>query len=307
MDKPHVVTTTIEHDSIFKPLESLRESGKIDVSYVPVSKLSGQVVPNDIENALRENTCLVTVMLANNETGVIQPLAEIVKVVRKYQNKLRPIICHTDAAQAIGKIEVDVNYLGVDSLTIVGHKMYGPRNGVLYVRKLGTVFPICPSILGGGQERGYRSGTENTVDIVGLGKAAELVTENFNEYSTHMLKIKTHLQDSLKKEFGGKMHINNNFEDGTTLPNTLNISLLGAACKGSAILSKCQSLAASSAAACHKDGKPSKILLACGIPEEVAANAIRLSVGRETTKLDVDTAVKDLKQAWLNITQKNII
>lgn len=166
--KPHILTTNVEHDAILLPLRHYETEKLADVDFVPVSMSSGQVLIEEIEKLIKPNTCLVTVMLANNETGVIMPVAEISRKIREL-NEIRQkeglcrILIHTDAAQAIGKISVDVEELGVDYLTIVGHKFYGPRIGALFVKEMAEdSTPLYPMFFGGGQERGLRPGTENT-------------------------------------------------------------------------------------------------------------------------------------------------
>nr|XP_057928804.1 selenocysteine lyase isoform X2 [Doryrhamphus excisus] len=235
---PHIITSNVEHDSIKLVAEHLQRDGKVDVTFVPVSTVTGQVEVSDVLAAVRPGTCLVTIMLANNETGVIMPVREVcqrVKSLNKQSQRLR-ILLHTDAAQALGKIQVDVRDLGVDYLTIVGHKFYAPRIGALFVNGPGVTTPLYPMLFGGGQERNFRPGTENTPMIAGLGWR---------------------------------------------------------------VLSHCKKLQASVGAACHSDrgDRPSHILLSCGVCPEVAANSLRLSVGRRTCKTHVDEVVEDLKNA----------
>lgn len=203
--RPHFITCTVEHDSIRLPLEHLVEDQVAEVTFVPVSKVNGQVEVEDILAAVRPTTCLVTVMLANNETGVIMPISEISRRI-KALNQIRAasglprVLVHTDAAQALGKRRVDVEDLGVDFLTIVGHKFYGPRIGALYVRGVGKLTPLYPMLFGGGQERNFRPGTENTPMIAGLGKAADLVSENCETYEAHMRDIRDYLEERLEAE-----------------------------------------------------------------------------------------------------------
>uniref|UniRef100_A0A8I3Q193 Selenocysteine lyase n=1 Tax=Canis lupus familiaris TaxID=9615 RepID=A0A8I3Q193_CANLF len=200
---PHLITCTVEHDSIRLPLEHLLEEQVAAVTFVPVSKVNGQVEVEDILAAVRPATCLVTIMLANNETGVIMPISEISQRIKALNQKraasgLPVILLHTDAAQALGKQRVDVEDLGVDLLTIVGHKFYGPRIGALYIRGLGELTPLYPMLFGGGQERNFRPGTENTPMIAGLGKAAELVTKNCEAYEAHMRDVRDYLEERLE-------------------------------------------------------------------------------------------------------------
>lgn len=297
---PHIITSNVEHDSIKLVAEHLQKDGKADVTFVPVSKVTAHVEVEDIIAAVRPNTCLISIMLANNETGVIMPLQEIcqrIKSLNKQHDRLR-ILLHTDAAQALGKIRVDACELGVDYLTIVGHKFYAPRIGALYVNGPGVRAPLYPMLFGGGQEGNFRPGTENTPMIAGLGKAAELVTSNLSDYESHMRSTKLYLEERLKAVFKDKIHFNSHYPGSDILPNTCNVSILGQTLQGWRVLSTCRTLLASVGAACHSHSgnRPSHILLSCGVPSEVAANALRLSVGRGTTKADVDAVVEDLRE-----------
>ncbi|XP_002737381.1 selenocysteine lyase-like [Saccoglossus kowalevskii] len=276
---PHVVTSNLEHDSIKLVVEHFVKENKMEATFVTASKLTGRVEVNDIISAIKPNTCLVTVMMANNETGVIQPIAEISKAVKSIKRNPRSevfrILIHTDAAQAIGKIPVDVEELGVDYLTIVGHKFYGPRIGALYAKEPGCTTPIYPMLFGGGQERNFRPGTENTGMIAGLGKV----------------------------EFGERVHFNGRYAESERLPNTCNVSIQGPGLEGYKILQQTKHLQASVGAACHseKHSSPSHILLSIGVPYDVASNAIRLSIGRDTTTDDIDLVVSEIKQAVQNL------
>ncbi|KAM3619327.1 uncharacterized protein V6R79_006341 [Siganus canaliculatus] len=297
---PHIITSNVEHDSIKLPAEHLKKEGKADVTFVPVSKVTARVEVEDILAAVRPNTCLISIMLANNETGVIMPIQEMCQRLKSLNNqreRLR-ILLHTDAAQALGKIRVDARELGVDYLTIVGHKFYAPRIGALYVNSPGTTTPLYPMLFGGGQERNFRPGTENTPMIAGLGKAAELVASNLSEYESHMRSTRLYLEERLKAVFRDKIHFNSHFPGSDILPNTCNMSIQGPSLQGWRVLSNCAKLLASVGAACHSSSgnRPSHILLSCGVPTEVAANALRLSVGRGTTKADVDAVVEDLRE-----------
>ncbi|XP_006866882.1 PREDICTED: selenocysteine lyase [Chrysochloris asiatica] len=303
--KPHFITCTVEHDSIRLPLEHLQEEGMAEVTFVLVSKVSGQAEVDDVLAAVRPTTRLVTIMLANNETGVIMRVPEISQRIkalnlRRVTSGLPRILVHTDAAQVLGKRHVDVEDLGVDFLTIVGHKFYGPRIGALYVRGLAKQTPLHPMLFGGGQEQNFRPGTENTPMIAGLGKAAELVSKNCAAYEAHMREVRDYLEERLQAEFGKKrIHLNSQFPGTERLPNTCNFSIEGPQLQGRLVLAQCRRLLASVGAACHSDlgDQPSPVLLSSGIPFNVARNALRLSVGRHTTKAEVDLIVDDLKQA----------
>ncbi|NXA07906.1 SCLY lyase, partial [Sapayoa aenigma] len=308
---PHIITSSVEHDSIRLPLEQLRKEHLAEVTFVPVSPRSGRAEVDDVLAPIRPNTCLVSLMLANNETGVIMPVAELSQRIRALNQRraaegLPRILVHSDAAQMIGKGHVDVQELGVDYLTIVGHKFYGPRIGALFVRGPGTATPLHPLLFGGGQERSFRPGTENTPMIAGLGQAAELVSKNWESYEAHMREVRDYLEARLEASFGKqRIHFNSHFKGSKRLCNTSNFSILGPGLQGRRVLAHCKVLLASVGAACHSENgdRPSSILLGCGIPPDVAQNALRLSVGRDTTRADVDLAVQDLVQAVAQLEQ----
>ncbi|XP_034337305.2 selenocysteine lyase isoform X2 [Magallana gigas] len=307
---PHFITSNLEHDAVKLVLEHFAEEGIASVTFVPASPKTGHVMVDDVIAAIRPSTCMISIMLANNETGIIQPVKgmfERVKQINTSRKTIPKILLHTDAAQAIGKIPVSVQDLGADYLTIVGHKFYGPRIGAIYVKDLGSSkeVPLYPMFYGGGQERNYRPGTENTAMIAGLGQASKLVTENIDKYNRHMEKVRDYLEERLKAEFGEEICFNGRIGKSCRIPNTCNMSLLSVDCSGSEVLSHCTHVQASVGAACHAQNRPSPILLALDIEEDVARRAIRLSVGRETTQEDIDCTVNDLKQAVEKIQSKN--
>ncbi|XP_067315703.1 selenocysteine lyase [Pseudorasbora parva] len=309
---PHIIISNVEHDSIKLTAKHLLKEGKADVTFVPVSKVTARVEVEDVIAAIRPTTCLVSIMLANNETGIIMPIKDIcqmVKDVNKQRAASAPrILLHTDAAQAIGKIRVDAHDLGVDYITIVGHKFYGPRIGALFVNDPGTTTPVYPLFFGGGQERNFRPGTENTAMVAGLGKAAELVSSNLAQYEAHFLDIRRYLEQKLLAVFGkDKINFNSHFSGSDILPNTCNVSILGRGLQGRRVLSTCRRLLASVGAACHSDrgDQPSHILLSCGIPYDVATNAVRISVGRSTSREDVDIVVEDLRDTVEQLERMN--
>ncbi|KAL4221829.1 hypothetical protein ACF0H5_020083 [Mactra antiquata] len=305
---PHIISSCIEHPAINEYLKYLQHSKQAEVSYVPISSTTGRLEVTDVIKHIKSNTIMVTVMLANNETGIIQPVKEIchsVKSLVRHEGETQNILVHTDAAQAIGKISVDIRELNVDYLTVVGHKFYGPRNGAMYVKGLDSNdVPLYPMLYGGGQERSYRPGTENTGMIAGLGKACELVSLNREVYEKTMLECRNYLENKLEEYFPGRVHFNGKFEGTERLPNTCNVSILGEKYHGYKVLSRCKILQASVGAACHSQNKPSSILLAIGIDESIARNAIRISVGRSTTTADIDRIVEDIYQAIQSIDQE---
>ncbi|XP_059141437.1 selenocysteine lyase-like isoform X2 [Physella acuta] len=297
LNRPHFITSNIEHDSIKLVLDHYKAEGLADVTEVPVRHSTGAVHVDDVLAAIRPTTVLITIMLANNETGVIQPISAVsqkVKSLKRQKGETEKIFIHTDAAQAIGKIPVNVKELGVDYLTIVGHKFYGPRIGAIYVKNPSETTPLYPMFFGGGQERNFS--TENTPMIAGLGKAAELVYKNLQHYQSHMLDVRDYLEQRLKEIFGEHVIFNGKTNKSDRLPNTCNVSFVGPdMMKGHEILSSLTSIQASVGAACHAQDRPSHILLATGATEFAAFRALRISVGRETTKDDIDFAVKELQ------------
>ncbi|XP_003386612.1 PREDICTED: selenocysteine lyase-like [Amphimedon queenslandica] len=299
---PHVITSTIEHDSVIKPLNHLKDNGSIELTCV--KPVNGYISVSDVMNSVKSNTRLISIMLANNETGAIQPVKEIGEVIRLYNinnNKIgqERILIHTDAAQALGKISVDVQELKVDYLTIVGHKFYGPRIGGLYIKGLtSNETPYKHFFAGGGQERGYRPGTENTPMIVGLGTAAQLVSDRLIHHMSHLRSICEYLRKRLKEKFDDGVHFNSS--DSDCLPNTCNFSLTAShLLQGPVILRHLKSSQISLGAACHSHDtfKASFVLLESGVSEDIALNALRVSVGRETTRADIDIFINDLSQA----------
>ncbi|XP_022202365.2 selenocysteine lyase isoform X2 [Nilaparvata lugens] len=303
-DKVHIITTNVEHVATLNPLKQLKEENKAEVTYVPVDQ-NGYLSSHDIIKAIEDNTCLITIMLANNETGVIFPISDIARELEKMNEMrrvkgLQKVLFHSDAAQAIGKILVDVKDLGIDYLTIAGHKFYGPKVGALYVKGIGgsTAAPIQPVIYGGGQERGFRPGTENTPMIVGLGKAAALVNENIGVYKNHLQQIRDYFENKLSDE----CDITINCKSSPRLPNTSNISFCingkETDFSGAKLLETCKRIIASTTAACHSHTEePSEVLLASGVPRNLATTAVRFSFGRETTRACIDIIIKDLTTA----------
>lgn len=291
---PHIITSNIEHDSIKFPLESMMKGGRIEVTFVPIDTSKATMNVDQLLGAIKPNTMLITLMLANNETGVIQPVAEIgrklsiINTVRTKSN-LPKIVLHSDAAQAIGKIPVDVESLRVDFMTIVGHKFYAPRIGALYIN---SNLPLKPLFYGGGQERALRPGTENTPCIVGLGTASDLVIGNIDTYQEKLNHLKTYFITKLKETFTDEQ-ILVNFGNTKQLPNTISVSLIGSEYSGKEILKHLEhKLQASTGSACHSShDSSSSILISSGLDQSVASKTIRLSVGRETTMKQLDQVV----------------
>ncbi len=279
----HIITTQIEHPAVINPCRFLEKLGA-EVTYIPVDQY-GSVDPHDIQRAITPRTILITVMHANNEVGTIQPIEEISKIAKK-----RGIVFHTDAAQSVGKIATKVDQLGVDLLSIAGHKVYAPKGiGALYIRK---GIPIEPLIHGAGHESGRRAGTENVLLIVGLGKACEIAKQYIGD--DRICTMRDRFWKLLQDDFGEKVVLNGH--PVYRLPNTLNVSFVGKA--GGEILSRLDGVAASTGAACHSGSvELSPVLKAMGISPEVGMGAIRFSLGRTTTIQELERVVHLLRNS----------
>jgi cysteine desulfurase len=277
----HIITTQIEHPAVLNPCKFLEKLGA-ELTYIAVDQY-GRVDPEDIRRAITHKTILITVMHANNEVGTIQPVEEISKIAKKYG-----ILFHTDAAQSVGKIYTKVDDLGVDLLSIAGHKLYAPKGvGALYIREGTSTEPL---IHGAGHESGRRAGTENALLIVGLGKACDLAKKYLNEGK--ILDLRDRFWQLLQKNFGSGVVLNGH--PTHRLPNTLNISFVGKL--GGEILSQLEGVAASTGAACHSGSvELSPVLKAMGVSPEVGMGAIRFSLGRTTTIQELETVLKLLK------------
>ena len=286
----HLVISAIEHPAITEPANFLESLG-YDVTIVPCSS-AGVVDPDDIAQAIRPSTRLVSIMHANNETGVVQPIREISAICRE-----RDVLLHTDAAQSLGKLPVAVDELGVDLLTLAGHKIYAPKGiGVLYVRR-GT--PLSPVQHGAGHEGGLRAGTENVPYIVGLGKAAALATKAVRESAPRMQTLRDKLLAELQAGIGEELSVNG--MQAPRLPNTLSVNFPGV--DGNELLAKVPEICASTGAACHSGQTHiSATLAAMDVPIEVAQGAVRLSLGWYTSEEEVDRAASLLIHAWETLT-----
>jgi cysteine desulfurase len=285
----HVITSTIEHHAVLnacKHLAKYRGTTGCEVTYVPVDG-RGLVDPADVKRAIRPNTKLITIMFANNETGVVQPVAEIGKIAAEAD-----VYFHTDAVQAAGKIPIDVNKIGCDLLTISGHKLHGPQGvGALYVRK-GT--QLEPMLYGGSHERSRRAGTENVPGIVGLGKAAELALAGFERGDNlKMAAARDHLErELLEIEATGLNGAGSNGEGAPRVPNTTNIYFDGIEGEALVIALDLKGLAVSTGAACSSGAiEPSHVLTAMGLRPERARASIRFSLGKQNRAEDIEFAL----------------
>ncbi len=276
----HIITTPIEHKAVLDTCHALEREG-FTVTYLPVDKY-GQVNPKDVEAAVTPKTILVSVMLANNEIGTINPIAEIGKIC-----KAKGVLFHTDAVQGAGKIAIDVEKMGIDLLSASGHKIYGPKGvGILYVRRKNPRVRLEPIIHGGGHERGMRSGTLNVPGIVGFGKAAEVALRNMAEESARLKRLRDRLWDRLRTELDD-IYLNGHPTE--RLDNNLNVSF--AYVEGESLMMGVKEIAVSSGSACTSASlEPSYVLKAIGVSEDLAHTSIRFSVGRMTTDEEVEFA-----------------
>ena len=309
---PHIVTSNVEHPAIEVCLRALEDEGRIRVTYVPV-QTDGCVRARDMIDALTEDTILVTLMLANNESGALQPVRPVAEVCRQ-----RGILVHTDAAQAGGKVSCRLDDLGhPDMVSLVGHKIGAPKGiACLYVR------PQCYEeagrslshhhgilLLGGGQEHGRRGGTENTPYIVGMAVAAAMATTHLAQNAQHMEAMRSRLLAQLEgklEEAGIRVRANGPSDPSKRLPNTLSVGLENIH-SGDLLAEICDQVAASAGATCHSAAGVSSVLRAMKVPEEFARGTLRLSVGPKTTPEDIDQAAELIAKAAIDQSQMDTI
>lgn len=281
----HIITTAIEHHAVLHTCQYLESDG-FEVTYLPVDK-DGLVKPEQVLEAIKPNTVLISIMFANNEIGTIQPIPEIGEIAKE-----KGVLFHTDAVQAIGNIPVDVNKMNIDLLSLSAHKFYGPKGvGALYVRK-GT--KITSFIHGGAQERGRRASTENVPGIVGLGKAIEIATNNIDEYNKKLID----LRDRTIKEVMEKIpFVRLNGHKQKRLPGNVNFSFEFIEGESLLLMLDMKGIAASSGSACTSGSlDPSHVLLSIGLPHEIAHGSLRLTFGEENTHEDIDYLMEVLPQ-----------
>lgn len=278
----HVITSSIEHSAVINTCKRLEQMG-IEVTYLPVNG-RGEIGPDDVRRAIQPNTRLITIMMANNETGVLQPVEEIGRIALEAD-----VFFHTDAVQAAGKVPVDVQKIRCDALSISGHKIHGPQGtGALFVKK-GTL--IQPLLYGGNHERQRRAGTENLPGIVGLGKAAEISLEWLaNGGAEEMASMRDRLESAIVKEVEDD---GVNGYDAPRVPNTTSIYFDHVEGEALVIALDLKGLAVSSGAACSSGAiEPSHVLLAMGLSQQRARGSLRLSLGKQNTREEVDFAIK---------------
>jgi cysteine desulfurase len=287
-DRPRVITQRTEHPAVLETCRALQCWHGVEVTYLPVSP-DGVVDPRELVAAFTSRTVLVSIMAANNETGALQPIADLARVTHEHG-----AVFHCDAAQAAGKIPLDMTALGVDLLTVVGHKMYAPKGiAALYVR---SGVPLEPVVYGGGQENGLRAGTENVALAVALGAAARLATDDLAAEGHRIQELRDCLHDRLTESLADRILLNG--PATARLPNTLNISIRGVI--GHSLLAATPGIAASTGSACHSGShQPSPVLSAMGLDADRSLSALRLSLGRWSTREDIDRAA-DLITTYAN-------
>ena len=285
LDQNHIITSSIEHEAILQPCKEFENIG-IKITYLPIDE-HGIVDPDDIANSINLHTVLVSIMLANNEVGTIQPIKEISEICKKYQIPL-----HTDAVQAVGKMPIDVKELGVDALSVSSHKINGPKGiGALFIKK---GLRIDPQILGGGQENGMRSGTENVASIVGFGKACEIAKERLNENISHLQTLHSSMLSRIAKEIP---HVKLNGHPEKRIFNNIHLTFLGVNGEDLIIKLDEHGIAASTGSACSvHTQKASHVLKAMGFNHEQITGSLRISFGYANTLDEINQAVEVLKK-----------
>jgi cysteine desulfurase len=280
----HIVTQTTEHKSVLDTCKRLQRDG-CEITYLPVDR-TGRVSADQVKDALRPDTILVSIMWANNETGTIQPVPEIAKVCRE-----NGVLFHTDATQAIGKIPIDVNADHIDLLSLTAHKIYGPKGcGALYAPQTDPRVQLNAQMDGGGHEAGLRSGTLNVPGIVGLAAAAELAVGELAATGSRLRALRDRLQEALERNLDGIV-VNGNREH--RLNHVLNMSFAGV--DGEALIAMLDNLAVSAGSACNSHTRePSYVLRAMGTPTDLAFASIRFSLGRPTADADIDRTIASL-------------
>lgn len=297
---PHIVTSAIEHSAIKATCEQLEEQG-VRVTYLPVYD-NGVVRAADVEDAVTEDTILISIMMANNEIGTLQPVAEIGKLVRRQRERGQKISFHTDAVQAVGKVRVDVEEIGCDLLSLSGHKIHAPKGiGALYVRR-GT--RLQAQSFGGRQERGIRAGTEAVAQIVALGKAAEIAETRLEEESARLRAMRDRFETSVLEQVPETVV---NGDQERRVPNISNISFGGVEGEALLINLDMQGMAVSTGSACSSGSiEPSRIIKALGREDGLARGAVRFSFGRQNSEDEIDLILTALARAVEEIRQLSV-
>src|SRR5579863_4183451 len=275
----HIITQVTEHPAVLNACHALERLHGFRVTYLPVDG-DGRVSPSEVENAIESGTVLISIMHANNETGTIQPVAEIAAIALRHG-----VLVHTDASQSVGKIPTSVEQLGVDLLTLAGHKLYAPKGvGALYIR---SGLRLEPLIYGGGQESKLRAGTENCAYMVGLGSACVLAAQQLAQSQPRLQRLRDRLHHRLEERLPGAVFLNGHLSE--RLPNTLNVSIADVI--GEEVLAATPEIASSTGSACHEGStEPSAVLMAMGLTRERALGALRLTLGRWSSEEEIERA-----------------
>ncbi|GAC1577424.1 MAG: cysteine desulfurase family protein [Ktedonobacteraceae bacterium] len=292
----HIITQVTEHPAVLKICNALERLHDFRITYLPVDA-QGRIHTEDVAAAISDQTVLITIMHANNETGTLQPIAEIAEIAHRHG-----VLIHTDASQSVGKIPTLVDELGVDLLTLAGHKLYAPKGiGALYIRE---GLQLEPTIYGGGQEYGRRAGTENVAYMVGLGAACELAYAQLATSQVRLQHLRDLLQQRLSQQLPGSVHLNGHLTE--RLPNTLNIHIDNVV--GEEVLTATPEIASSTGSACHEGStEPSSVLTAMGLTRAQALGALRLTLGRWSTEAEVEHASVLLANSVINVLRNSVI
>ena len=281
----HIITSKIEHPAVIETCEQLKKEG-FEITYIGVDE-KGIVDLEEIKRAIKPTTILISIMFANNEIGTVEPIKEIGKIAKEHE-----IVFHTDAVQAAGNVKIDVKDMNIDSLSLSGHKFYGPKGvGVLYVKK-GIDFQNF--INGGHQEKNKRAGTENVAGIVGIGKAIELAYQNLDEHNKKITELRDYFISQIIKKIP-KVKVNGDM--ASRLPGNANISFEGVDAEGLLLNLDLKKICASSGSACSAGSlEPSRVLLAIGLEKEIAKSSLRVTIGKYNTKEEVDYLIESLEE-----------
>ena len=287
----HIITTVIEHRAVLDTAKYLEKQG-IKVTYLPVAA-DGRVDPEAVRNAITDKTILISVMMANNEIGTLNPVAEIGRIAKE-----RGVLFHCDATQGVGKVPVDVQAMGIDLMSFSAHKIYGPKGvGALYVRRKNPRVRLAPMIHGGGHERGMRSGTLPVPLVVGFGKACEICEQVMPEEAKRLAHLRDRLRDGIMKNLE-EVYVNGHLTD--RLPNNMNISF--AYVEGESVLLGLKEIALSSGSACTSASlEPSYVLRALGVGSDLAHSSIRFGLGRFNTEEEVDYVIKRVTETIIRL------
>lgn len=291
----HIITSKIEHPAVIETCEQLKKEG-FEITYIGVDE-KGIVDLEEIKRAIKPTTILISIMFANNEIGTVEPIKEIGKIAKEHK-----IVFHTDAVQAVGNVRIDVEDMNIDSLSLSGHKFYGPKGvGVLYVKR---EIEFHSFINGGHQERNKRAGTENVAGIVGIGKAIELAYQNLNEHNKKITELRDYFINQITAKIP-KVKINGDMIN--RLPGNVNISFEGVDAEGLLLNLDLKKICASSGSACSAGSlEPSRVLLAIGLEKEMAKSSLRVTIGKYNTKEEVDYLIESLEEIIARLRMINV-